>query len=216
LQALYWLVYPKLGHSSLGLGVFQEVTLINGYLMMGIILELMGLLALLTAILVITALNPILAVVYLIGVFLCAAAYLALIGLGFLALVYLIIYVGALAILFLFVVMMLDIKIIEWNALSGSRPFQRDVIPLAFALALLFTLLFKLIWSDPDLLVSQIESSALSIAYNPYCSVWPSLFESISQVQLLGIILYSALPLWLIILGVILLLAIIGPILLSV
>jgi NADH-ubiquinone oxidoreductase chain 6 len=177
-------------------------------------LDLMGILALLTSILVITTVNPILAVVYLIGVFLSAAAYLALLGLSFIALTYLIVYVGALAILFLFVVMMLDIKLIEHRALRGSGPGHPEVFPFAIAIALLFTLLIKIICSDPELLITYYESTVLRIASNPYCSVWPSLYESISQVQLLGLLLYAAYPLWLIILGVILLLAIIGPILL--
>lgn len=44
------------------------------------------------------------------GVFICGAALMILVGAEFLGLVYLMVYVGALAVLFLFVIMMLNVK----------------------------------------------------------------------------------------------------------
>jgi NADH:ubiquinone oxidoreductase subunit 6 (subunit J) len=70
-------------------------------------------LAALFAVLAIGAGSPIGSVVYLICTFVAAVGYLAVTGLSYVALVYLVVYVGAIAILFLFVVMMLELRIVE-------------------------------------------------------------------------------------------------------
>jgi NADH:ubiquinone oxidoreductase subunit 6 (subunit J) len=70
---------------------------------------------LLSALMVIRAKNPVYSVLFLILVFCNAAGLLVLLDLDFFAVVFLVVYVGAVAVLFLFVVMMLDIKISEVN-----------------------------------------------------------------------------------------------------
>lgn len=64
---------------------------------------------------VIASKNPIHSVVFLILVFCNATGLLLLLKIEFIAMMFLIIYVGAIAVLFLFVVMMLNIKINELN-----------------------------------------------------------------------------------------------------
>lgn len=64
---------------------------------------------LLGSIMVISSLNPIHSVFWLVLVFLNSAALLLLLGFNFIPLMLIIVYVGAIAILFLFVIMMLDI-----------------------------------------------------------------------------------------------------------
>jgi NADH:ubiquinone oxidoreductase subunit 6 (subunit J) len=71
--------------------------------------------ALLSATMVIRAKNPVYSVLFLILVFCNAAGLLLLIDLDFFAMVFLVVYVGAIAVLFLFVVMMLNIKYTEIN-----------------------------------------------------------------------------------------------------
>lgn len=61
----------------------------------------------------IRAKNPVYSVLFLILVFCNTAGLLLLVGLDFFALVFLIVYVGAIAVLFLFVVMMLNVKVTE-------------------------------------------------------------------------------------------------------
>ena len=70
-------------------------------------------LAVFCGIMVIQCRNPVHSVLFLICVFINAAGLLILLGLDFFALILLVVYVGAIAVLFLFVVMMLDIKIAE-------------------------------------------------------------------------------------------------------
>jgi NADH-ubiquinone oxidoreductase chain 6 len=71
--------------------------------------------ALLSATMVIRAKNPVYSVLFLILVFCNAAGLLLLLDLDFFAMVFLVVYVGAIAVLFLFVVMMLNIKLAEIN-----------------------------------------------------------------------------------------------------
>lgn len=72
-------------------------------------------LTILSAIMVIQASNPVHSVLFLILVFLNSAGLLLLLGLDFFAMLFLVVYVGAIAVLFLFVVMMLNVKLAEIN-----------------------------------------------------------------------------------------------------
>jgi NADH-quinone oxidoreductase subunit J len=70
----------------------------------------------LSALMVITARNPVHSVLFLILAFFNAAALFVLLGAEFVAMILVIVYVGAVAVLFLFVVMMLDINFAELRA----------------------------------------------------------------------------------------------------
>jgi len=72
--------------------------------------------AVISATLVITAKNPVHAVLFLILTFFNAAGLFVLLGAEFLAMLLVIVYVGAVAVLFLFVVMMLDVDFAELRA----------------------------------------------------------------------------------------------------
>src|SRR6202051_2309796 len=65
------------------------------------------------AFLVVAARNPVHSVLFLILAFFNAAALFVLLGAEFLAMILVVVYVGAVAVLFLFVVMMLDIDFVE-------------------------------------------------------------------------------------------------------
>src|SRR5690348_1228781 len=66
-----------------------------------------------SGVMVIASRNPVHSVLFLIVAFFNAAALFILLGAEFLALILVIVYVGAVAVLFLFVVMMLDINFVE-------------------------------------------------------------------------------------------------------
>ncbi|MFZ1681926.1 MAG: NADH-quinone oxidoreductase subunit J [Rhizobiaceae bacterium] len=70
---------------------------------------LFSLVAVFSAVMVVSARNPVHAVLYLILAFINAAGLFMLTGAEFLAMILLVVYVGAVAVLFLFVVMMLDV-----------------------------------------------------------------------------------------------------------
>ncbi len=66
-----------------------------------------------SAVMVISARNPVHSVLYLILAFFNSAALFVLLGAEFLAMILVVVYVGAVAVLFLFVVMMLDVNLAE-------------------------------------------------------------------------------------------------------
>jgi NADH-ubiquinone oxidoreductase chain 6 len=109
---------------------------------MNYFLDLLVLGAIISAVLTITAVNPVNAVIGLISVYVHIAIYLIILTFNFIGLSYLIIYVGAIAILFLFVVMMMNIKYIE---LSEVAQEYTQNLPLGAIIGTLF--LFELLSS---------------------------------------------------------------------
>ena len=74
----------------------------------------------LSGVLVVTSKNPINSVVYLISCFVNCAAIFILLGINLIGLIYIIVYVGAIAILFIFVIMMMDLRNISEKSLDKS------------------------------------------------------------------------------------------------
>src|SRR5687767_8822767 len=91
-------------------------------------LDIIYLIAILLGTLVIISKNPIVSVLFLIGLFLSISCYLILTGLNFIGLSYLLVYIGAVSILFLFILMLIDIRISELSIDSLNS------IPLAILL----------------------------------------------------------------------------------
>jgi|LNAP01.1.fsa_nt_gb NADH:ubiquinone oxidoreductase subunit 6 (subunit J) len=112
------------------------------------------LLALICSVMVIVSKNPIHSILYLILVFCNVTFVLIILGVEFIAITFLIVYVGAIAVLFLFVVMMLNIKILEldevfWRyipvglAISSIFLFQLFFLVFNFGIGEVFTMLFS-------------------------------------------------------------------------
>jgi len=100
-----------------------------------------------SAFMVVTSRNPVRAVLFLIVTFFSAAALFVLLGAEFLAMILLIVYVGAVAVLFLFVVMMLDIDFATLKAASASY------LPLGGLIAIVLAAQLALVgfaWVDAD------------------------------------------------------------------
>src|SRR5215469_18884199 len=87
---------------------------------------------LLSSVFSITSKNPVISVIFLISTFVQASLYLILIGINFLGISYIVIYVGAIAVLFLFVIMLLNIRLAEITEV-GTQYFK--VLPLAFVIS---------------------------------------------------------------------------------
>jgi len=88
---------------------------------MAIFFYFFAFLLVLGSVMVITSRNPVYAVLWLIFTFCNASGIMVLMGAEFLAMMIIIIYVGAVAVLFLFVVMMLDIKLAEFKGIIGAE-----------------------------------------------------------------------------------------------
>ena len=83
-------------------------TYTNGYRME--VLDFISLVSILCGIFVIVSKNPIISVLYLIGLFLSISCYLIILGLNFIGLSYLLVYIGAVSILFLFILIFMLIS----------------------------------------------------------------------------------------------------------
>lgn len=88
-----------------------------------------------TSIFSITSKNPVISVIFLITTFVLAAAYLILLGINFIGISYVVIYVGAIAVLFLFVIMMINIKLTD--ILETGSNYTKN-LPLAITIITLF------------------------------------------------------------------------------
>jgi NADH-quinone oxidoreductase subunit J len=85
------------------------------------LIEALGIISLISATKVISAKNSVHSILALVVVFIVGAIYLLMIGLDFFGLMLIIVYVGAIAILFLFVIMMLNLKQIEISENSTNN-----------------------------------------------------------------------------------------------
>jgi len=103
--------------------------LTNGYSIEA--LDILSLLALLAGVIVITTKNPIGSLISLICLFGLIATYLIFCGLTFIGFSYLIVYIGAVSILFLFILMLINIRSSELQSNNSNS------IPLALFLVLL-------------------------------------------------------------------------------
>src|SRR5271169_1138321 len=84
------------------------------------------LLAIIAGVFVITTKNAIISVFNLIVLYILVAFYLIYIGITYIGISYIIIYIGAIAILFLFIIMMIDVEVVEKRS--------NNYLPLLFLL----------------------------------------------------------------------------------
>lgn len=161
----------------------------------------LSLMIFLSGLLVIFSKNPVQSVLFLVVVFCLSAQLLILLEVDFLAMVLIIVYVGAIAVLFLFIVMMLNIRVVELGEIL-NRYF-----PLAafVGLVIFSEILFSAYYSTGS------HSLNADLIYVD----WYKSFLSHSNVVSLGLILYTYFSPFLIISGLLLLLAMISSIMLT-
>lgn len=198
--------------------------------MKNIFIDLLAFGSLLSSVLVITSKNPVIAVIFLISVFVNAAGYLILLGIGFIGISYIIVYIGAITVLFLFVIMMINIKLTD--ILDAGSQYTKN-LPLALAIGSLFIYEFFTIipftFNDVTLISTILNLltnlnglfldsniSTSDIVYNAFNPVSAdTTFANFLQVQAIGQSLYTIGAFWLIITSLILLLAMVAPIFIS-
>jgi len=160
---------------------------------------LLELIIIIGTIAVISAKNPVHSILFLILVFLNTAMVLISLGIDFLGIFLIIVYVGAIAILFLFVVMMLNIRQIDESTYR--------YLPIGFFFGVLFLFVFSLFASSGyDLLSDKINSS---INWTNELKI-----KGNNLVQL-GILLYTIYLPYLMSAAIILLVAMLGVIILT-
>jgi len=157
---------------------------------------LLNIFLIITSLLVIFSRNPVYSVLFLILTFLTASFISILFNAEFLGILFIIIYVGAIAVLFLFVIMMLNIKV-----LSIVNYFFAPIF-LLIGIILFFQLFLNLlnIFSSKDVLeqASFLQS-----------------FDGLENINIFGQVLYNYFLIGFLIAGIILLVAMIGAIVLT-
>jgi NADH-quinone oxidoreductase subunit J len=152
--------------------------------------------------------NSIYSVLFLVLNFVTSASLLFLLECEFISLLFIIIYVGAIAVLFLFVVMMLDVKVIE----SSKDLFK--YLPIGSIVGLLFFIeITSVIYNS--FLASPYLTKAAGIEYSNIYYNWYSKIDVLTDINSLGQILYTHYLLQFLIAGFILLLAVIGAVVLT-
>src|SRR5438034_5111839 len=105
-------------------------------------LDLIALIAIFSGIFIIITKNPIISVLYLILLFSSVSCYLIFIGIKFIGISYLLVYVGAVSILFLFILMLINIRVSELISDTNNN------LPLALITIIAFFIPFTNLLPD--------------------------------------------------------------------
>lgn len=201
-------------------------TFSNGY--RDRVTDVISLISVLSSIFVIISKNPIVSVLFLIGLFLSIACYLLILGINFIGLSYLLVYVGAVSILFLFILMLINVRVSE--LLSDTS----NSIPLALVIAVSFNLT---VYQTLPLNLLTFYSYNVNSSYFDYLArffsffathsnnneirfvtskLWDGNLAETTHIASIGNIMYSSYSIWLIITSIILLLAMVGAIVITI
>jgi NADH-ubiquinone oxidoreductase chain 6 len=197
-------------------------------------LDILTIIASIFGIAVIINKNPIGSLLWLIGLFGVVSIYLILSGLTFIGFSYLIVYIGAVSILFLFILMLIDIRTSELQSNNSNS------IPLALFISIflnyaLFQLLpyYLAILNTSATKLSVLMYSTSITKYNeilhsigkifPNLNImfvtsnnWDGNITETSHISAIGNILYTSYNMWLFIASFILLLAMVGAIIITI
>jgi NADH-quinone oxidoreductase subunit J len=169
----------------------MSATLLTFYLFSSVIL--------ISSLMVISSKNPVHSVLYLILTFFNAAGLFVILHAEFLAMILIIVYVGAVAVLFLFVVMMLDFN------LSREKDNLLQYMPFGLFIGIVFICELIIVLINTNLDLANIQ-----ILANPFSN-----FSEMTNTQALGSVLYTDYILYFQLSGIILLVAMIGSIVLT-
>lgn len=201
------------------------------------VLDIISVLAVLCGILVIIIKNPVLSVLFLIGLFLSIASYLMILGLNFIGLSYLLVYVGAVSILFLFILMLINVRVSElvsntrnsivlaiFISISFNFPVY-EILPYSIAEVksynLSMTTTLDQIWQNySDFLLKILKLNAGEASndkiYYVTSKLWDGNLSETSHITSIGNIMYTSYSIWLILTSIILLLAMVGAIVITI
>ena len=213
--------------------IFHEY-LINGYTVE--ILDIISAISILCGIFVIISKNPIVSVLYLIGLFLSIASYLIFIGINFIGLSYLLVYVGAVSILFLFILMLINVRISELTSYTNNSLPLGLLIVIALNISIcnilpnnilsnnfidlnnvLNTFLYNNVFNKFSVYTLNTKGSKQdNIIYFISNTIWDGNLSENNDITTIGNIIYTSHSIWLILTSIILLLAMVGAIVITI
>jgi NADH-quinone oxidoreductase subunit J len=150
-----------------------------------------------SAVMVIVSRNPVHSVLFLILAFVNAAGLFVLMGAEFLAMILVVVYVGAVAVLFLFVIMMLDVDFAE------LREGFLEYLPIGLVIGAVFLAELLLVGGGWVIDAGTAKSITAAIPNN------------VSNTEALGLVLYTRYIHYFQIAGMVLLVAMVGAIVLT-
>jgi len=211
-------------------------TFTNGYSIE--ILDVISIISIISGIFVIISKNPIISVLFLIGLFLSISSYLIILGINFIGLSYLLVYVGAVSILFLFILMLINVRISELFSDASNS------IPLAIIITIAFNYpVYKILPYDITAFNNytiDLNNILNNVFYNNYgdflikkyffydeeiynkgilfvtSKIWDGNLAETNHITTIGNIMYTSYSIWLILASIILLLAMVGAIVITI
>ena len=202
------------------------------------ILDIISIISIISGILVITSKNPIVSVLFLIALFLSISSYLIILGISFIGLSYLLVYVGAVSILFLFILMLINVRVSELLSNTSNSIPLAIIIVIAFNYPLYQTLPYSikafdyytldlnnifnnLLLNNPISYINILYTkNALELNNNETffitSKIWDGNLAETSHISTIGNIMYSSYSIWLILTSIILLLAMTGAIVITI
>lgn len=184
-------------------------------------LDVIYLLSIVFGILIIINKNPIISVLFLIGLFVNISGLLIIVGFGFIGLSYILVYVGAVSILFLFILMLINIRISELtNETSNDTPLA------ILTVMLFYFLIARILPGNLNLINTNVDNwHVIDIYINQYIydeqiqyassKSWDTSLVDITHITGIGNVMYTNYAILLIIVSIILLLAMVGSIVIT-
>jgi NADH-ubiquinone oxidoreductase chain 6 len=208
----------------------------NGYRVE--VLDFFSIFSIISGIFVIVAKNPVVSVLFLISLFLNISSYLIILGINFIGLSYLLVYVGAVSILFLFILMLINIRISELLSNTSNSIPLAIIISIAFNYPVyqilpysiltvneLVTYLNVKLNNNLHYLYNEVYNNIFSLFKNSINNneilfvtgkVWDSNLAETGHISSIGNIMYTSYSIWLILTSIILLLAMVGAIVITI
>ena len=210
-------------------------TFTNGYRVE--ILDIISIVSIISGIFVIISKNPIVSVLFLIGLFLSISSYLIILGINFIGLSYLLVYIGAVSILFLFILMLINIRISELLSNTSNSIPLAVLITIAFNYPVYQILPYSVV--NFNSYTIDLNNIMNNMFYNNYgnlfkvfyfknnivdneeilfvtSKVWDGNLAETNHITTIGNIIYTSYSIWLILTSIILLLAMVGAIVITI
>jgi NADH-ubiquinone oxidoreductase chain 6 len=179
------------------------------------LINILQILIVLSGILTIINKNPIISILYLIGLFLSISLYLIILDVTFVGISYLLVYIGAVSILFLFILMLIDIRISELHENNNNNIYLGIIISTIFYSVLYNNI--NLVFINEYININiwkqffYFLTDNININYTAYNNWENTIIENYDLISI-GNVLYTNISVLLIIALLILLLAMVGAI----
>ena len=186
------------------------------------LIDIIYLSSILFGILTIINKNPIISVLFLIGLFINISSLLIIIGFTFIGLPYILVYVGAVSILFLFILMLINIRISELSDETNND------IPLAILIVMLFFYIIRKILPSNNLYINQftyLDKNNIELIddfltteqiLQTSSKSWDTNLVDVTHITGIGNVIYTDYAVWLVITSIILLLGIVCSIVITI